>query len=237
MFELTMSSLSHRQIVILEDASIELVPKKFQARDSCKLVESRFGIPPENQILDDNFHHDIVERLPEKEKRGRPDVVHFALLDIMGTPAYRENMILPIIHTINQEVIRIGEGVRPPRTEMRFNGVMSKILRNEMGKIEKDLFQYDDPMDTKKLIRTLSAEEVYVLSASGVRKDLTQFVSKVTSSDREVSWIVGGFAKGHFSEKTKQVANEMISISNYELPAHIVTSRLSYEIEKSCLPP
>ena len=30
---------------------LELVPKKFRNHDSCKLVENRFGIPPELQYL------------------------------------------------------------------------------------------------------------------------------------------------------------------------------------------
>ena len=94
-------------------------------------MEARFGVPPQSQILDDNFHHKIIATIPENEKRGRPDIVHFALLDIVSTPAYKMDLIRPIIRTINGEVIVVKKGVRLPRTELRFYGVMSKILRNE----------------------------------------------------------------------------------------------------------
>jgi rRNA small subunit pseudouridine methyltransferase Nep1 len=224
----------HRDIIILEEASLELVPKKYWAYESCKLFESRFGVPPESQILDDNFHHEIIEKLPRKEKRGRPDVVHFALLDVMSTPAYQENIIQPIIHTINNETILVGERVRVPRTELRFNGVMSKILRSQQGIAEKNLFQDDGEKETRELLKSLDADEVFCLTSQGVLKDLRNFVSSHKGEKTSATaWIVGGFARGHFAEEVKGLASDLISISDRPLAAHVVTARLSYELERS----
>ena len=107
----------HPHAIILEEASLELVPKRFWGHESCKIVEARFGVPPQSQILDDNFHHKIIATIPNSEKRGRPDIVHFALLDIVSTPAYWLDLIRPIIRTINGEIIIVKKGVRLPRTE------------------------------------------------------------------------------------------------------------------------
>lgn len=227
----------HPYTIILEDSALELVPRRFWTHKSCKLYESRFGVPPNGQVLDDNFHHEIVVRLPAREKRARPDIVHFALLDIMSTPAYGENLIQPVIHTINNNAIIVQDGVRLPRTELRFGGIMSKILRNDLGPSEKKLFDFRGAMSTGELVKLLKPRKVICLSTQGVRKDLSKLVAESNIPDEKSTciWVVGGFARGHFTEETKSLADEVISISNYQLPAHVVTARLSYEIEQSLL--
>jgi len=227
------SSLSPHTIII-EDASLELVPKKFWNHKSCRLFESRFGVPPENQILDDNFHHEIVEKLERAQKRGRPDVVHFALLDIMSTPAYMEKQIRPVIHTINDETILVEAGVRIPRTELRFVGVMSKILRHQSGESENKFFQLVQNQEIQELLTALTPEKVLGLTTQGNLRDLSEVMEGQTiGRHRTIAWIVGGFPRGHFSEKVKGLTNDLISISDRPLAAHVVTSRLSYEIERS----
>jgi rRNA small subunit pseudouridine methyltransferase Nep1 len=221
--------------IILEEASLELVPKRFWNHEACKVVEARFGIPPKSQILDDNFHHKIIATIPKNEKRGRPDIVHFALLDIVSTPAYKMDLIRPIIRTINGEVIVVKKGVRLPRTELRFYGVMSKILRSEANPYGLQLFEYRDSQTMGELLHSLNPSKVSCLSTEGIRRDLNDVVSNLTRKLPEKScvWVVGGFAHGHFSDEVKRLADDLISISSYSLPAHVVTARLSYEIERS----
>ncbi|MGI0090316.1 MAG: 16S rRNA methyltransferase, partial [Nitrososphaerales archaeon] len=127
--------------IIIEEASLELVPQKFWNHVSCKHVESRFGVQPSKQLLDDNFHHAMITKLPNPEKRGRPDIVHIALLDITSTPAYFDGLVQVYIHTVGNSTIRINGGVRLPRTFQRFSGVISKILSNETDEQEKRLFE------------------------------------------------------------------------------------------------
>lgn len=225
----------HTQSIIIEDASLELVPKRFWNHESCKIVEAKFGVPPQSQVLDDNFHHKIIVDLLENGKRGRPDIVHFALLDIVSTPAYQRGLIRPIVRTINGDVIIIKENVRLPRTELRFNGVMSKILRNEAGLNEAKLLEYKKDQTIGKLVESLNPSKVLCLSIEGIRRDLNNLVVNLTKgmSDDSTVWIVGGFARGRFSEEVKELADDLISISNDPLAAHVVTARLSYEIERS----
>jgi len=223
----------HPDVIILEEASLELVPKKYWSYESCKLFEYRFGVPPESQILDDNFHHEIVEKLPRKEKRGRPDIVHFALMDIVSTPAYQESIIRPIIHTVNDETILVGDRVRIPRTELRFSGVMSKILRKQHGVAEKNLFEESGVRKTRELLKSLELDEVICLTSQGMLRDLRHYVASHIGDKSSTAWIVGGFARGHFTEELKGLANDLISISDRPLAAHVVTARLSYELERS----
>lgn len=216
--------------IILEEASLELVPEKFRKHESCKLVEQRFGVPPEMQILDDNYHHGIVSKLPNPEKRGRPDIVHFALLDIVSTPAYMEDLVEVYVHTVNNVTIKLESGVRLPRTFERFCGVMAKLLSGKLEEKESELFQVTSEMSSQ-LVSSIDAKRVVCLTTEGLPKDIVSFVRD--AHPEKILWIVGGFARGHFVEETKSLATDIISISKYPLAAHVVSARLCFAIENA----
>ena len=44
-----------------------------------------------NKILDKNIHYDIIKKLDNSDKRGRPDIVHFSLLESIDSPLYKNN--------------------------------------------------------------------------------------------------------------------------------------------------
>jgi rRNA small subunit pseudouridine methyltransferase Nep1 len=222
-----------RHTIIFEEASLELVPARYTGHKACKLVEARFGVPPRLQILDDNYHHDIIVKLENGEKRGRPDVVHLALLDVTSTPAFVKNLVTPVLHTVNGETIEIKQGVRLPRTLQRFSGVMSKILSGQQSEQERQFFDFDPTKTSfKELARSLRLSCVICLSTEGEQKSLKETVIQSQLGQKEnIGWVIGGFPRGHFSEDVKSEAKEILSISELSLPAHVVSARLSYEIE------
>jgi rRNA small subunit pseudouridine methyltransferase Nep1 len=217
--------------IILEEASLELVPEKSRQHDSCKLVENRFGIPPQLQILDDNYHQQIIAKMSNREKRGRPDIVHFALLDITSTPVYMESLVEVYVHTINNTTIKILSGVRLPRTFQRFCGVMAKVLSGKMEEKEKELFEINNVQAIDQLVSSIDSDRAVCLSTEGVPKDLPSFVREIHSTQETATWIVGGFPRGHFGDDVKSLATDVISVSKYSLPAHVVTARLCNAIE------
>jgi rRNA small subunit pseudouridine methyltransferase Nep1 len=193
------------------------------------MVEDRFGTPADKQILDDNHHHEIVAKLPDHEKRGRPDVVHLALLDITSTPAFMEGLVEVYVHTINDQTIRFLPGVRLPRTLPRFCGVLSKILSGKKDGKERGLFECNIKQSITDLISQIDRAKVICFTTQGREQDI---LSVAGSAGSDVTWIVGGFPRGHFSEDVKSAADEIVSISKYSLAAHVVTARLSFAIER-----
>ena len=61
--------------------------------------------------------------------RGRPDLVHQAVLAAVATPLYRDGLVRMYVHTIRDVVVRFGEGVRVPKSYHRFEGLFAKLLR------------------------------------------------------------------------------------------------------------
>jgi len=224
-----------KNMIVLEDASLELVPKKLRNHNSCRLVEQRFSVLPSMQILDDNYHHDLIVKLPDPVKRGRPDVVHFALLDITSTPLYMTSQVAVVIHTVNDETITLEEKVRLPRTPERFCGVMSKVLSGTSGEAERKLFNFQPDQSFDVLMEKLAPDSLVCLTKEGIEKDVKGIVGEMLHREdpKRIAWIVGGFPRGHFDEDVKSVADKVVSISSYSLSAHVVTARLCYELELS----
>ena len=127
-------------------------------------------------------------------------------------------------------------GVRLPRTEQRFNGVMSKVLRNNLGKEERKLFELRENQTITDLVESLHPSRTICLTVEGILKKLRELFRHLEEKEgSHFVWLVGGFPRGHFSEQTKSLADDIFSISNFSLPAHVVTSRISYEIEETIL--
>jgi rRNA small subunit pseudouridine methyltransferase Nep1 len=211
---------------------LEIVPKEIQNHSACKKVDLRFGTSPSRQILDENLHHEAMKALKNREKRGRPDVVHFALLDIISTPLYQLGKIDVIIHTINDESIFLKSAVRLPRTLDRFKGVMSKILTSELGETERKLFKFNKSETFGELINDICPEYVIGFSRSAASKPLSEVAHEKGASGK-IAWVIGGFPFGSFEQDALGYISSLYSVSDLSLAAHVVTARLCYELEKS----
>ncbi|MEM4684334.1 MAG: 16S rRNA methyltransferase, partial [Thermosphaera sp.] len=62
------------RIVILE-AGLELVPKSIANHPSILKNAARRGKKPSEVLLDVSIHYPAMKKLPDKLKRGRPDIV------------------------------------------------------------------------------------------------------------------------------------------------------------------
>jgi rRNA small subunit pseudouridine methyltransferase Nep1 len=224
------------QVLVIEDASLEIVPKELRSEKQVIEVARRFGVKPSSQILDRNFHSQAMKSLRRpSEKTGRPDVVHFALLDVTSTPLFRQNKIRIFIHTLRDDTIEVKSGTRPPRTLQRFCGVMSKLLSGYSGSEESKLFGSKPNQSFRDLIESLRVDTAVALTRQGRLMDLQQTVTRELSLSKKIAWIVGGFAHGSFDSEVQRTCDEMVAISDMSLPAHVVTARLCYELEKAGL--
>ena len=185
------------------------------------------------QILDENYHHQIIRGLQNSDKRGRPDIVHLALLDISSTPAFIEELVEVYVHTVLNQTIKVKPGVRLPRTLHRFCGVLAKVLSGLADAKEDDLFELFKDETLLHLLSRVARSKVVCLTTEGRMTDILSYVKSLVVIPSNTTWLVGGYAHGHFSEEAKAVSTDIISISKYHLPAHVVTGRLCFAIELS----
>ena len=180
-------------------------------------------------ILDISWHYAAMKGIKNYLKRGRPDLVHFSLLEACSIPLYFEKKLRVYVHTIDNKVIFVGEKVRLPKSYHRFVGLMEKLFSDK--KIQEDgknLLEIKD-MTFDNLIGRIGAEQVIGLSTKGLKGSYHQLAQELGNNS---CIVVGGFARGHFSETVLKKIDRLICIEKNPLEAHVVIARLLYECEK-----
>lgn len=216
--------------LVIAEASLELVPRELYKHNAITAYCRKMGKRPSEILLDNSWHFGAMKGIPNEIKRGRPDLVHFCLLEACTIPLYQEDEISVYVHTIDDKVITVGERVRFPKSYHRFAGIMEQLFANK--KIESDgqtLFQMNN-MSFSELIDELDPDQVIGLSSEG-KKSSYESVAK-TCTD-ETCLVIGGFPKGEFFDSTKDRIDSLFSVDENPLEAHVVVARTLYEYEKT----
>lgn len=219
-------------ILILAEAALETVPRGLWNHPAVKRHSKRRGKPPEFILLDRSYHHSAMKKLEENEKRGRPDIVHFALLEALGSPLNKERLLQVYVHTLKDYVITVNPEARLPRNYNRFVGLLEQLF--ELGRVPSK-GQTLLKLERKTLPQLLDeAEPDYVIAFSrkGSPNTLEKAISRLPDKERPAV-IIGGFPHGHFSETTIKLASEVVSIDPEMLETWTLTSRVIYEYERA----
>lgn len=220
--------------LILAESALETVPERLWTHRAIQRYAKLRRKPLQFILLDRSYHHAAMRRLEQSEKRGRPDIVHFALLEALGSPLNKEGLLQVYVHTISDYIIEVDSATRLPRNYNRFVSLIEQLF--EYKKIP--------PKSTEKALLTIKRQTLsqliheikhsYVLAFSRIGKPCTleEAVSRI-SSENEPIVIVGGFPHGHFSEATLRLANDVVSIDPEMLETWTVTSRIIYEFERA----
>ena len=191
----------------------------------------RRGVKPSETLLDRSYHHAAMGKLQDNVKRGRPDIVHFALMEALGTPLFLKGILRVYVHTVNDNLISIASNLRIPKSYLRFEGLMVGLFRDRMVKSDDGAVLMEISHGTlEDLIRAIKPSRVIGLSTIGVQRNAEKVVTENLTD--ECAFVVGGFPRGHFSESTTRLLNLTYSISDMGLEAHVVIARIVYECEK-----
>ena len=114
--------------LIIAESSLEIVPEEIKSHPSVVSHAHRLGKNSSEILLDNSWHFAAMKGIPDEIKRGRPDLVHFSVLEATSIPLYHKNRINIFIHTINDKVIHLGQNVHIPKSYHRFAGLMEKLF-------------------------------------------------------------------------------------------------------------
>src|SRR5918999_805113 len=201
--------------IILAESALEIIPKELRNNylilDYLKKVDKSAN----EVLLDKSYHYSAMreEKIESLWKRGRPDLVHICLMSVLSTPLFLRNLVNVYVHTIDNKVIFIGKQVRIPKSFRRFEGLMIKLFQEkEIKGNVKDDNRYR-----------------YLLK---IEKNMTfdNLLNKIIQPDK-----IGGFPNGQFSQNIRERFHMTYAITNEQLEAHVVISRLVYECENRLL--
>jgi len=219
-------------ILVVAESALELVPRKIWGHPAVKAHASRRGKTPGEILLDRSYHHRAMINLPNSNKRGRPDIVHFTLLEALGTPLNMEGLLRVYVHTQGGYVIDVDPQVRLPRSYPRFVGLMEQLFK--VGRVPprgQPLLQIREE-SLGALLERVKPTWVAAFTRIGEPQTVEEAVSRISKQEKPAV-LVGGFPHGHFTEETTNLADELIAVDPETLDAWTVTSRIIYEYERA----
>lgn len=227
--------------IVFFESALELIPESLRKHPLIR-KEWRQNVKMKNRgiILDGAIHRPLVESLKDAEKRGRPDIIHHSLLNLMYSPLLLENKVKAFIHTRNDLCIQIPSKWRIPVNYNRFIGLFSQLLLKKRVplsgepiltakhcSLEKLLQPFDDSEIILCDVPTKDKEDVFPMKNL---KDISLLSSKV--------FLIGGFQRGdaelHSLDSSTSTQNwSVLSLYNEVKPAWVITAKIIYWLEVS----
>lgn len=216
--------------LIIAESALELVPKKLRNHPSVISHAKKLQKKSSEILLDNSWHFSAMKGIEDEIKRGRPDLIHLCILEATTIPLYKKNQIKIFIHTIDDKVIYLGDNVNIPKSYHRFEGLIEKLFLEKTIKSNGTILLEIKENSLSDLIDEINPSQVIGFSTQGKENS---FESVGSNLSENACLIVGGFQKGHFSEDVLNQVDQLISINDSSLEAHVVISRILYEYEKT----
>ncbi|MCU0851770.1 MAG: 16S rRNA methyltransferase [Thermoplasmata archaeon] len=221
---------------ILGDSELELVPPEI-VKERCVTNNARArGKAPEKILLDASHHHPAFNKLPESERRGRPDLTHYFLMLCMDSDLSAEGKLRVFVHTRNNDVIAVKPETRLPPHYLRFVGLIESLYEQHVvPSRENALLELRQGVPLDVLVNALKPDEVVVLTPGGEQADI---VEKFAPSKAErVVVIIGGFPKGDFKSDMSKFKHDKLSLGPRQMKVWTVTSKVLSAIEYAAKQP
>lgn len=216
--------------LILSESSLELVPGKLRHHPSVISHARKIGKRPSEILLDNSWHFAAMKGIENELKRGRPDLVHFSILEATTIPLYQKNRLKLYVHTIDDKVISFGHNIHIPKSYHRFAGLMEKLYKEKEISSDKEILLAIKDQTFYELLQEINPSKTIGFSTQGTAQSYEQTTSKIPEDGCVV---IGGFQKGHFSSSVSDRIDELYSIGDESFEGHVVVARLLYEYEKT----
>ncbi|MGC9072195.1 MAG: 16S rRNA methyltransferase, partial [Acidilobus sp.] len=116
-------------VIILLESALELVPGEITHHSQVMETAKRYGLRPGEMLLDAGIHGRAMRSLKGFWRRGRPDIVHLSLLNLLEKAPIRGGVAEVYMHLQDGRVFAFSPQVRIPKNYDRFKGLMAQLLR------------------------------------------------------------------------------------------------------------
>jgi rRNA small subunit pseudouridine methyltransferase Nep1 len=225
--------------VIIFESALELMPESLRSHPTIRKEwkvntrKKKRGI-----ILDKAIHNPLMESLNDHKKRGRPDIVHSTLLNLIYSPLVKNGTLKIIIHTYNNRCIHIPTDWRIPVNYNRFTGLMAQLLYNKQIPVEGDPILTVNKCSLRKLLQEHLNHQIFLLESVPESSSIVNNLNGIFSEDS--IFLIGGFQSGSpdfdFETDILNSSNfRILSLYKDVIPAWVVASKLLYMIEEQMI--
>ncbi|MGY5144722.1 MAG: ribosome biogenesis protein [Candidatus Nitrosopumilus sp. bin_32a] len=216
--------------LILSESSLELVPSELKHHPSVISHARKLGKYPSEILLDNSWHFAAMKGIENEMKRGRPDLVHFSILEATTIPLYLQNKMKLYVHTLDDKVISFGKNVHIPKSYHRFEGVIEKLYQEKEITTKDDVLLEIKEKTFSELLDEINPSKVFGFSTKGIKSTYEKIAKEIPD---DACIVIGGFQKGHFSNTIENKITDLYSVGDEPFEGHVVIARMLYEYEKT----
>ncbi|MBN1328549.1 MAG: 16S rRNA methyltransferase [Candidatus Heimdallarchaeota archaeon] len=213
---------------------METIPIEIQHNDIIKKHAQKKGKKSSQIILDSSSHYKIMNKLKDSKKRGRPDIIHYCLLNLLGAPLVLKypNLVEVYIHTINNLIIEFNPKTRLPRNFNRFLGLLEQLFTLQIIKSKDDvLIQIHQNKSILDIVKDIPYDNRFLFTSRGKEIKILDFF--MDYSKENICIIIGGFPHGSFSTEILDNFPNKYSIFPESLDAWIILNQIIYSREST----
>lgn len=213
--------------LILLESAIEIVPSRLTALKDVQSYAGKRGKKPDEVLLDQSYHGRVMTRLPNHEKRGRPDITFLTLLSVLETPLCKEGLLSVHIHLQDGRIIEVDPSVRLPRNYDRFIGLMEQLLVEGQVPPKGDPLMRITDSTLEELLNNLKQDGSLSLVAeeSGEQATPGQLNAMIPDDPaKSVTFGAGAFPHGDLTEETLRLFDTVVRLDTDVMMAWHVCS-------------
>ena len=214
--------------ILLAEASLESFPEELLNDIKVRQYFSKLNKTPSEIMFDMGYHSNFAKDLTNLEKRGRPDLVHFALLSCFGSILAREQRLKVIIHTYGDKVIELNPEIRLPKNVDRFNGLILQLFKDKIVSSESSTPLMNLSEKTlPELMEELRVKHDLIVefSVKGEQLSSTDY-SKIIFNATNPLLIFGAFPHGEILNLPDDFVDQKIGIYGEGLDLFAVISQI-----------
>lgn len=218
-----------KTVFLFADSAIEPIPRELFNDEIIRKFALKKNKKPSEILLDSTYHHKPMKKLSNYKKRGRPDIIHFCLLNLVGSTFVLNNLteIEIYVHTIDNKIIEIKPYTRLPKNIDRFKGLIVQLFKQK--KIETDgniLLRVLENENLESVLNSIDPNNRFLFSSKGYEMDLEKVLEKNNAMD--LAFIIGAFPHGNFSQQINCLTKNMASVFPESLNAWIVLNKIIF---------
>jgi rRNA small subunit pseudouridine methyltransferase Nep1 len=210
--------------LILVDAEIEALPSDaivgLAPRICCMPGTDRLRI----RILDSYLHRDLMHSMPDRQRRGRPDIAHAFLTLALNSEHRADGELDVLVHTRDNASMRFARKATVSNDYIKFLGTMTDLFEHwTVGKGEKRITLQKD-RSLPGLLESERLDTVIALSPIGRKQDLSALLSGLRG--KEIGILIGGFPEGDYRSPVYELADQVVSLGDELLTVPDVTAQV-----------
>src|ERR1044071_3503407 len=136
---------------------MELVPQILRNHPSVRNHSKRTGRGINEIFLDVSYHHKamVEKNIDQWWKRGRPDIVHFDLVEALSTPLFKQKKLQVYVSTFDNKLLIMNQDLRLPKNYLRFERLMISILNKHRSKEASELIEFRENVRFDDLVQKI----------------------------------------------------------------------------------